>query len=143
MTMPYIRGKQRLRQKRPQYTEPKAYGRRSYRDDCGAWVRGRGARSFAGTIEAHGWLQRGSRLFGPLGSGLQKKSPALSHRASLVLASRFLVLKLVAAAGSSLAAAFGGLEGGAAGAGLDGVGVVDGEAGLHQVVYVVDLGALE
>src|SRR3990172_155695 len=46
-------------------------------------------------------------------------------------------------AGAGLAAALSGLEGGAAGAGLYGVGVEDREAGLHQVVHVVYFGALQ
>ena len=50
---------------------------------------------------------------------------------------------LGAGAGRALRLAGGRLERGAAGAGGGSGGVVDGEAGLHQVVDVVDLGPAE
>src|SRR5581483_6867312 len=46
-------------------------------------------------------------------------------------------------AGSGFARAVAGLEAVAAAAGLDRVGVVDGEAAAHELVDVVDLGSLE
>src|SRR5439155_9534285 len=50
---------------------------------------------------------------------------------------------VAAAAGLGATCVVAGIEGVTARAGVDGVGVVHGEAGTHQAVHVVDLGALD